>query len=54
MEEIRDRIQRIKMLMMDVDGVMTDGGLLLGTGGMESKGFMFRMGWGLRWQGLQV
>ena len=39
MEEIRDRIQRIKMLMMDVDGVMTDGGLLLGTGGMELKRF---------------
>ena len=33
MLRIRDRIKRIKMLLLDVDGVMTDGGVILGPAG---------------------
>ena len=39
MLRIRDRIKRIKMLLLDVDGVMTDGGVILGPGRIELKKF---------------
>ncbi len=35
----RSRASRIRALLFDVDGVLTDGGLLYGTGGMEMKRF---------------
>ena len=35
----RTRASRIRALLFDVDGVLTDGGLLYGTGGMEMKRF---------------
>jgi 3-deoxy-D-manno-octulosonate 8-phosphate phosphatase (KDO 8-P phosphatase) len=57
MEEIRERIRRIKMLLMDVDGVMTDGGIILGSGGMELKRFHVQDGMGItlaRTAGLKV
>ena len=31
-KSIQDRIKNIKILVMDVDGVMTDGRIILGTG----------------------
>jgi len=39
MQRIGDRIKRIKMLLLDVDGVMTDGGIILGPGRIELKRF---------------
>jgi 3-deoxy-D-manno-octulosonate 8-phosphate phosphatase (KDO 8-P phosphatase) len=39
MRGIQERIRHIKMFLMDVDGVMTDGGLILGSGGMEFRKF---------------
>ena len=44
---IGERIQRIKMLIIDVDGVMTDGGIILGPGSMELKRFHVRDGMGV-------
>jgi len=46
MRGIQEKIQHIKMLLMDVDGVMTDGGLILGTDGMESRRFHVHDGMG--------
>ncbi len=43
----------IRLLLLDVDGVMTDGGILLSDRGEESKRFDVRDGCGLRiWQRL--
>jgi 3-deoxy-D-manno-octulosonate 8-phosphate phosphatase (KDO 8-P phosphatase) len=39
MQRIRERIKRVKMLLLDVDGVMTDGGVILGPGRIELKRF---------------
>ena len=51
--ELRDRAAGIKLLLMDVDGVLTDGKLYHipdGAGGVwETKGFDSRDGIGLRW-----
>lgn len=47
MEGIGDRIQRIKMLLLDVDGVMTDGGIIFGPDSMELKRFHVRDGMGI-------
>lgn len=44
---IGERIQRIKMLIIDVDGVMTDGGIILDPGSMELKRFHVRDGMGV-------
>jgi 3-deoxy-D-manno-octulosonate 8-phosphate phosphatase (KDO 8-P phosphatase) len=52
-QNLLDRASRIQLLLMDVDGVLTDGKLYnvpLGTDGVwESKGFDSRDGIGLRW-----
>jgi 3-deoxy-D-manno-octulosonate 8-phosphate phosphatase (KDO 8-P phosphatase) len=47
MKSIQERIQIIKMLLLDVDGVMTDGGIILGPGSMELKRFHVRDGMGV-------
>ncbi len=47
MGEIGERIQTIKMLIIDVDGVMTDGGIILGPGSIELKRFHVRDGMGI-------
>lgn len=43
----RDRAARVKMLIMDVDGVMTDGGMYYGENGEEFKKFNTRDGQGI-------
>lgn len=52
-QDLLDRASRIKLLLMDVDGVLTDGKLYHlpdGAGGVwETKGFDSRDGIGLRW-----
>ncbi len=47
MEGIGERVQRIKMLLLDVDGVMTDGGIIFGPDSMELKRFHVRDGMGI-------
>lgn len=42
------RLKRLKLLAMDVDGVLTDGTILLSESGEELKGFFSRDGIGLK------
>ena len=46
--ELEQRIAKIKLIILDVDGVMTDGGLIIGDDGQEYKRFHARDGLGLR------
>ena len=46
--KIRRRAQRIKLLLLDVDGVMTDGGIVMNHKGEEIKRFDVRDGHGIR------
>ncbi len=45
-QSVLDRIQRIKLIALDVDGVMTDGGIYLGDSG-EMKKFNVQDGAGI-------
>jgi 3-deoxy-D-manno-octulosonate 8-phosphate phosphatase (KDO 8-P phosphatase) len=47
MKKYESRIKGIKMLLLDVDGVMTDGGIILGPGKMELKKFHVHDGMGI-------
>ena len=47
MEGFEEKIQPIKMLLMDVDGVMTDGGIFFGPGAMELRKFHVHDGIGI-------
>lgn len=54
---IQERASRIRLLLFDVDGVLTDGVVVMHTDGTESKGFHIRDGAALVWAqraGLQV
>jgi 3-deoxy-D-manno-octulosonate 8-phosphate phosphatase (KDO 8-P phosphatase) len=44
-----DKANRIRLLLFDVDGVLTDGGVIVHTDGSESKGFHIRDGAALVW-----
>ena len=46
--ELQARLKRIKLLILDVDGVMTDGGLTLGDDGQEYKTFHAQDGLGMK------
>lgn len=57
MSSLTDKARRIKLVIFDVDGVLTDGRLILGDDGTEHKAFHVRDGLGLvllREAGLQV
>lgn len=45
--DLRSRLQRVKLFLCDVDGVLTDAGVFMG-GGAELKRFDIRDGLGLR------
>lgn len=45
---IRSKAARIRLLILDVDGVMTDGRIILGDGGMEFKAFDVKDGHGIK------
>jgi 3-deoxy-D-manno-octulosonate 8-phosphate phosphatase (KDO 8-P phosphatase) len=47
--EIADRARTLRLLLFDVDGVLTDGRILLHADGTESKQFHIRDGTGLVW-----
>jgi len=41
--------ERIKLLILDVDGVLTDGGIILSSDGCETKRFDVRDGSAIKW-----
>ncbi|MCI0400327.1 MAG: 3-deoxy-manno-octulosonate-8-phosphatase KdsC [Gammaproteobacteria bacterium] len=47
MQKIRERAARIRLVVFDVDGVLTDGSLILGDNGTEHKVFHARDGHGM-------
>jgi 3-deoxy-D-manno-octulosonate 8-phosphate phosphatase (KDO 8-P phosphatase) len=47
-KEIQDRAKKIKLLILDVDGVMTDGSIILDNEGNEFKRFHVRDGHGIK------
>jgi 3-deoxy-D-manno-octulosonate 8-phosphate phosphatase (KDO 8-P phosphatase) len=46
--ELRDRAARVRLLVLDVDGVLTDGSILYTDDGAEAKRFHVRDGSGLK------
>jgi len=53
----RDLASRIRLIVVDVDGTMTDGSLVIGSGGEEIKSFSVRDGIGIKFAqeaGLEV
>jgi 3-deoxy-D-manno-octulosonate 8-phosphate phosphatase (KDO 8-P phosphatase) len=55
--DVIDRARRLKLVLLDVDGVLTDGIVSISSDGSESKDFFVRDGaaivWGMR-QGLEL
>jgi 3-deoxy-D-manno-octulosonate 8-phosphate phosphatase (KDO 8-P phosphatase) len=53
MKTLSERCKAIEMLVVDVDGVLTDGAIIYGNDDMELKAFHVRDGSGLKiWRGL--
>ena len=49
--KIDQRMQRVRLILSDVDGVMTDGGITYDNQGIETKTFHVRDGMGIKlWQ----
>ena len=48
MQKILDKAKKIELVILDVDGVMTDGSLIMGDDGQEYKAFNSLDGHGLR------
>ncbi len=46
--ELQSRLKAIKLLVLDVDGVLTDGRLMLGDEGREFRNFNVKDGFGIR------
>ena len=46
--EVLERVRRLRLMIFDVDGVLTDGTLYLGEAGVEMKAFHVRDGHGLK------
>ena len=47
-QDIQERAARIKLVVFDVDGILTDGSLIYGDDGMEYKAFHSRDGHGMK------
>ena len=47
-DEVLERVRRLRLMIFDVDGVLTDGTLYLGEAGVEIKAFHVRDGHGLK------
>jgi 3-deoxy-D-manno-octulosonate 8-phosphate phosphatase (KDO 8-P phosphatase) len=47
MKLMTERVRKIKMLLLDVDGVMTDGGIFIGSDSIELKRFHVQDGAGI-------
>ncbi len=48
MQDISEKAQEIRLVIFDVDGVLTDGSLFIGDGGEEYKAFNSRDGHGMK------
>ncbi|MCG8122460.1 MAG: 3-deoxy-manno-octulosonate-8-phosphatase KdsC [Candidatus Thiodiazotropha taylori] len=48
MQDIHEKAKAVKLVIFDVDGVLTDGGLFLGDDGQEYKAFHSRDGHGMK------
>src|SRR4051812_24180064 len=49
--KLSERCQAVELLLADVDGVLTDGGIVLDNQGIETKRFHIRDGLGIKlWQ----
>ena len=48
MQDILEKAAKIKMVIFDVDGVLTDGSLFIGDDGQEYKAFNSKDGHGMR------
>ncbi len=48
MQKIRELAQQIRLVIFDVDGVLTDGGLIMGDDGQEYKVFNAKDGHGMK------
>tara|TARA_B100000287_G_C20527426_1_gene739466 strand:+ start:171 stop:677 length:507 start_codon:yes stop_codon:yes gene_type:complete len=46
--EIKKKAKRIKLLALDVDGILTDGGIYISDKGIESKKFFAQDGHGIK------
>jgi 3-deoxy-D-manno-octulosonate 8-phosphate phosphatase (KDO 8-P phosphatase) len=47
--DVRERLKKIRLLLLDVDGVLTDGFIHLNDQGSETKSFHVRDGFALVW-----
>lgn len=47
-KELMERARKVKLLILDVDGVLTDGRIILDNGGNELKAFFVRDGHGIK------
>jgi 3-deoxy-D-manno-octulosonate 8-phosphate phosphatase (KDO 8-P phosphatase) len=47
-KSIKEKLQRIRLLILDVDGVMTDGRIIMDDAGREIKNFNVRDGHGIK------
>ena len=47
-EKIVEQAGQVRMVLLDVDGVLTDGSIYIGPGGAESRSFHSRDGMGIR------
>lgn len=45
---MKDKLKDIKLLLLDVDGVMTDGGIIYDGNGLETKAFNVKDGHGIK------
>ena len=45
---MKERLQKVKMLLLDVDGVLTDGRIIYSSDGTETKAFDVKDGHGLK------
>ena len=45
---MHDKLKNIRLLLLDVDGVMTDGGIIYDANGLESKRFNVKDGHGIK------
>jgi 3-deoxy-D-manno-octulosonate 8-phosphate phosphatase (KDO 8-P phosphatase) len=57
MTEVRERAARLRLLLLDVDGVLTDGTVAIDSAGGEAKSFFIRDGASMIWAkraGLEV
>ena len=48
MNSLLSQLEKIRMLILDVDGVLTDGSVLISSSGEEMKQFYIRDGYGLK------